>query len=85
MNIYMLKNFSQKEVYFGLSEGDAHAAVISHRNNPDSPIGHWGFDRDQIKWGLVQEDLSEVYAPAFLQALRREPVEEGWVQVVGID
>ncbi|MBT3231996.1 MAG: hypothetical protein HN356_04210 [Calditrichaeota bacterium] len=85
MNIYMLKNFSLQEVYFGLSENDVHQAVKAHKGNQDSPVAHWEFEKEEIKWGIVQGDLSEVYAQAFLQALRREPTEDGWILVMGFD
>lgn len=81
----MLKNFSLQEVYFGISEGDVHQAVKAHKGDQDSPVAHWKFEKEEIKWGLVQEDLSEVYARAFLQALRREPTEDGWILVMGFD
>lgn len=85
MNIYVLKNFTLKEIYFGLAEGDARDAAKTHRNNPDSPVGHWKFDNEEIKWGTVETDLAEAYARAFMQALRREPPDEGWVTVIGAD
>jgi len=81
----MLKNFTLKEIFFGLAEGDSHEAVKTHKANPDSPVGHWQFDSDEIKWALVEKDLSEMYARAFIQALRREPPEDDWVVVVGMD
>ena len=83
MNIYMLKNFTVKEVYFGLTETDCKQAALAHKDNPDSPIGHWKWGEEEIKWGAVQENLYEGHAYAFLQALRREPQEEGWIVVVG--
>jgi len=83
MDIYILKNFSQKEIYFGLSEGELKKTISAHRDNPDSPLGHWNWDGDEIKWGTVQEELYETNARAFMQALRREPPEDGWVVVVG--
>lgn len=85
MNVYIMKNLSLKEVYFGLAEGDTHVIVKSHKGNQDSPVGHWRFDSEEIKWGVVESDLSEQYAHAFLQALRREPPDDGWVVVVGMD
>lgn len=85
MNIYLLKNFTLKEMYFGLTEGECSQAVKIHRDNPDSPVGHWKFDREEIKWGLVEGDLHETYARAFVQALRREPPEDDWVVVVGME
>jgi len=85
MNIYVLKNFTLREFYFGSCEGDSHEAVKSHRENPDSPVGHWQWKGEEIKWGLVGRDLHETYARAFLQALRREPPEDGWVMVVGME
>lgn len=85
MNIYLLKNFSLKEIYFGMTAGHTRDAVASHRNNPDSPVGHWRFDSEEIKWGLVGEEMPEVYAPGYLQALRREPPEDGWIIVVGME
>jgi hypothetical protein len=83
MNVYIMKNFTLREVYFGLADDDSHAAVKSHRGNPDSPVGHWKFDVEEIKWGVVQSGLHEQYARAFLLALRREPPEDGWVVVYG--
>ncbi len=85
MNVYMLKNFTLKEVYFGLAEDDTHASVKSHRGNPDSPVGHWKFEDEEIKWGAVEEGLHEQYAHAFMQALRREPQDDGWVVVFGME
>ena len=85
MNVYIMKNFSLKEVYFGLAEGDTHETVRSHKGNQDSPVGHWNFDVEEIKWGIVEGDLHEQYARAFLQALRREPPDEEWIVVVGVD
>lgn len=85
MTIYILKNFTLQEVYFGIAEGDLRSAVNEHKNNPDSPVGHWQFDSEKIQWGEVEKDLSEAYGRAFLQALRREPPDEGWVVVVGMD
>ncbi len=85
MNIYILKNFSLQEVYFGLAEGETYEAVTTHKGNQDSPVGHWQFDSEDIKWGQVEDSLPDQYAQAFLQALRREPPDEGWVVVVGMD
>lgn len=85
MDIYILKNFSLQETFFGLAEGKLQDTVTSHKNDPDSPVGHWKFDSEEIKWGLVQEDMHEANAHAFLQALRREPQDDGWVLVVGGD
>lgn len=85
MDIYLLKNFTLKEVYFGLSEGELIESINSHKNNADSPVGHWNFEAEEVKWGKVEENLSELYAKAFLQALRREPPDEGWIIVFGMD
>ena len=83
MNIYMLKNFTLKEVYFGVTDGECRDAVSGHKSSPDSPVGHWKFDSEEIKWGMVEKDLHESYAQAFVQALRREPQDDGWVVVMG--
>jgi len=85
MNVYIMKNFTRKEVYFGLADGDNHSVVKAHRGNPESPVGHWRFDDEEIKWGMVEEGLPEQYARAFLQALRREPQDDEWVVVFGGD
>jgi len=85
MNIYILKNFTLKEVFFGVSDADAPTAALQHKNNPYSPVGHWKWGTEKIKWGLVGGELADIYAQAFLQALRREPPEEGWIVVVGGD
>ena len=85
MNVYIMKNFTLKEVYFGLAEDDTHAAVKEHKTNELSPVSHWNWDAEEIKWGVVQSDLHEQYARAFLQALRREPPDDGWVIVFGGD
>ncbi len=83
MDIYMLKNFTLQEVYFGIADGETQATVNKHKNNPDSPVGHWKFGKEEIKWGIVEDGLSEMYANAFIQALRREPQDDGWVVVFG--
>ncbi len=83
MDIYMLKNFTLKEVYFGIADGDTHAAAVAHKTNPDSPVSHWKFGVEKIQWGVVEDGLSEAFANAFIQALRREPQEDGWVVVFG--
>ena len=85
MDIYILKNFSLQETFFGLADGKLQDKITSHKNNPDSPVGHWKFDSEEIKWGLVQEGMSPPNAQAFLQALRREPPDDGWELVVGGD
>jgi len=85
MNVYMIKNFTLKEIYFGLADDDTHTVVKSHKGNLESPVGHWKFDEEEIKWGQVQKRLPEQYAHAFLQALRREPQDDGWVVVFGMD
>ena len=83
MNVYIMKNFTLKEVYFGLSEGDTHETVMAHKIDPESPVGHWKWDDEEIKWGEVEPDLHEVYAKSFMQALRREPPDDGWIVVFG--
>ncbi len=85
MDVYVMKNFTLKEVYFGLAEEEAKVAVNAHKSNDLSPIGHWKFDEEEIKWGVVQSGLQDQYAQAFMQALRREPQEDGWVVVVGME
>ena len=83
MNLYVMKNFTLKELYFGCCEGDTTTAVQKHKTDELSPVGHWKWSAEEIKWGVVQQDLHESLAMQFLQALRREPPEDGWVLVVG--
>jgi hypothetical protein len=83
MNIYVLKNFTQREIYFGVCEGDTAAVVQQHKGNDLSPVGHWKWAAEEVKWGVVGADLPESVARQFLAALRREPPEDGWVQVFG--
>ena len=83
MNVYLMKNLTLQEIYFGLADGDCREAVTRHRDDPLSPVGHWKWGDEEIKWGEVERDLHEDSARSFLQALRREPPEEGWVVVVG--
>lgn len=83
MKIYLIKNFTLKECYFGITPADVRDAISEHRASPDSPISHWKWGEEEIKWGLVEDGLHEAYARAFLQALRREPQEDDWVLVVG--
>ncbi len=85
LNIYIMKNFTLREVYFGLSETSCESTVKSHKNNPLSPVGHWLWKKEKIQWGEVQGGLSAGAAIAFLNALRKEPQEEGWVVVFGTD
>lgn len=85
MNIYIMKNFTTREVYFGLTEDDCRSAVSGHKGNPDSPVGHWKFDEEKIQWGEIQTDLAEGVALSFIQALRQEPQDDGWVVVVGLE
>ena len=83
MNIYILKNFTLKEVYYGLAEGNAREAANTHKENLDSPLGHWKFGEEEIKWGLVQQEFPDNYAQAYLDAIRREPPEDDWILVMG--
>ena len=83
MTIYVLKNLTLKELYFAVCEGDAAAAAQSHKGNDLSPVSHWKWDAEEVKWGVVGADLPESVAQQFLAALRREPPEDGWVQVFG--
>ncbi|MBM3327458.1 MAG: hypothetical protein FJY65_10895 [Calditrichaeota bacterium] len=85
MNIYILKNFTQREVYFGLAEEDSSKAVKSHKDNLLSPVGHWKWGVEKIQWGEVQKGLPAGAAAAFINALRKEPPEEGWAVVFGLD
>ncbi|MDP8240243.1 MAG: hypothetical protein P9X24_14230 [Candidatus Hatepunaea meridiana] len=85
MNIYIMKNFTLKEVYFGLADGDTHKVTKSHKDNPLSPVGHWKFDEEEIKWGEVNTGLPEEYARSFLRALRNEPPDDDWIMVYGMD
>ncbi len=85
MDIYILKNFTLKEVYFGLTEDNPRDAVQKHKSDPESPVGHWNFEQEEIKWGKVEQDISEQFAQAYVQALRREPQDEGWIIVMGMD
>jgi hypothetical protein len=83
MNLYVLKNFTLREIYFGICDGDTSAAVKTHKSDNLSPVGHWKWGSEEIKWGEVEHDLHEALAQSFLAALRREPPEDGWVLVVG--
>lgn len=83
MNVYVMKNFTLREFYFGLCDGDTAAAVNRHRTDLSSPLGHWKWGVENIKWGEVALDLSEALARSFVQALRRQPPEDGWALVVG--
>lgn len=85
MNVYIMKNFTLKEVYFGLAEGETKETVQTHKTNQDSPVGHWKWGVEDIKWGEVEKDLHESTAHSFLQALRREPPEDDWIVVVGME
>lgn len=82
MCIYLVKNFTRCELYFGMTEKSAREAVLAHRHNPLSPLSHWHWDREEIKWGEVQGGLPVETAAAFLQALRRQPPDDGWVVVM---
>lgn len=81
MNIYILKNFTLQEIFFDTCETGAKEAAQAHKSTPDSPISHWKFDTEQIKWGIVQSDLAEGLAESFLTALRREPQDDGWTVI----
>ncbi len=83
MNVYVMKNFTLREIYFDVAEGETQEAVQAHRKNPNSPVSHWNFTEEEIKWGTIDTDLHEQYARAFIQALRREPPEDDWTVVVG--
>lgn len=83
MNIYILKNFTLREQYLGATEDDSHAAVKAHKANPDSPVSHWKWGVEKIQWGEVQAGLPPGAAAAFLRALRKEPLDDGWVLVYG--
>ncbi len=85
MNIYIMKNFSLQEVYFGLTEDETRKAINNHKGNPESPVGHWKFDEEKVQWGEVQSGLPEGVAHSFLQALRRQPPDDDWIVVVGVD
>ncbi len=83
MNIYIMKNFTLREVYFGLAEGDCREVVAAHEGNELSPVGHWRWDSEAIKWGEVEGNLHDELARSFIQALRREPPDDDWVVVMG--
>ena len=85
MNIYVLKTFTLKELYFGLADGDVQAAVQKHKGDELSPVGHWRWESEEVKWGEVGSELHEALAHSFISALRRQPPEEGWVIVFGGD
>jgi len=85
MNIYVMRNVSLQEVYFGLTENDSKEVVKGHKEDLESPVSHWKFDEEKVQWGEVQTGLPEGVAHSFIQALRREPPDEGWVVVVGVD
>lgn len=85
MNIYIIKNFTLQELYFGATEEDSHVAVKAHKINPDSPVSHWDWAKEKIQWGEVQIGLPAGSCLAYLAALRREPLDSGWVMVYGGD
>ncbi len=85
MNIFIIKNFTLKEQYLGATEDDSHVAVKAHKANPESPVSHWNWGTQKIQWGEVQGGLPAGSAAAFLVALRKEPLDEGWVLVYGGD
>jgi len=85
MNIYILKNFTLREQYFGQSESPSREAALEQKTNPLSPVGHWQWGKEKIQWGEVQGGLAPASASAFLKALRNEPPEAGWVNVFGGD
>jgi len=85
VEIYILKNFTLQEVYFGSADGNLQEVVRKHRTDPVSPVSHWKFGVEEIKWGVVQDGLPAGVTASFLQALRREPPDEGWVIVFGGD
>lgn len=85
MNIYIIKNFTLRELYLGATEGSSHETVKAHKANPDSPVSHWKWGVEQIRWGEVQAGLPTGAGLSYLAALRKEPLDEGWVQVFGGD
>jgi len=85
MNIYILKNFTIQEQYLGLSDRECREAALAHRDNPDSPVGHWRGGVEKIQWGEIHSGLAPASAIAFLRALRNEPLDDGWINVFGGD
>ncbi|MFN3820733.1 MAG: hypothetical protein ACK4OO_00245 [bacterium] len=81
MTIYIIKNFTRWEFYLGIAEKNPKEAIEKHRRDPWSPLSHWRWDKEEIRWGEVEGDLPPDTAIAFLRALRREPPEEGWTLV----
>lgn len=85
MNIYVMRNLTLQEVYFGLTDNECKDEVKRHKGDPESPVSHWKFDEEKVQWGEVESGLPEGVAYSFIQALRREPPDDGWVVVVGVD
>ena len=83
--VYEAKNESRKEVFIGTAgttDFSLDHIKSSHQAVPPQVIGCWRFDSEQIDYRVMEEGMSELDVPGFLDSYMHSKLVAGWTLIV---
>lgn len=77
-NVYRLRNFTKKEIYYGTTEISVRERFKQHQTNDTKAIKHWNWIKNQIVYKTIRTNLSDKKAIEIAHKLETAKPPKGW-------
>jgi hypothetical protein len=79
-SIYVVKNYTLKEVYFGTTRHKVRESLSDLRHHRARDAAHWDWDAQDIEWRIVSRRVPAPLAAALVWRLKHKE-RGGWKTV----